>query len=69
MAVWKSHLTVAEVLQEVGEALYNTGVFGRVSVGVTDEDFGSGPLPLRFQSCAVIGGVTALFVQLAVDVF
>lgn len=42
-----SHLTVAEVLQEVGKALYNTGVFGTVSVGVTDEDFGSGPRALR----------------------
>lgn len=42
-----SHLTAAEVLQEVGKALDDVGVFRTVSVGVTDEDFGAGPRPLR----------------------
>lgn len=64
-----SHLTVAEVLQEVGEALDDVGVFGTVSVGVTDEHFGAGPRPLRVQRSTVIGRLTALLVQLAVDVF
>lgn len=64
-----SHLTVAEVLKEVGKVLNDAGVFGTVSVRVTDEDFGPGPRPLRVESCAVIGRVTALLVQLAVNVF
>ena len=66
---WLSHLTVAEVLQEVGEALDDAGVLGTVSVGVTDEDFGSRPRPLRVQRRALIGRLAALLVQLAVDVF
>lgn len=53
--VSSSHLTVAEVLQEVGEALDDAGVFGTVSVGVTDEDFGTRPRPFCVQRCAVIG--------------
>lgn len=64
-----SHLAAAEVLQEVGEALDDAGVFRTVSVGVTDEDFGAGPRPLRVQCCTVIGRLAALLVQLAVDVF
>lgn len=63
------HLTVAEVLQEVGKALDDTGVFGTVSVGVTDEDFGTRPRSLCVQCCTLIGRLTALLVQLAVDVF
>lgn len=63
-----SHLTAAEVLQEVGEALDDAGVFWTVSAGVTDEDFGAGPRPLRVQCSTVIGRLTALLVQLAVDV-
>lgn len=42
-----SHLTAAEVLQEVGKALDDAGVLRTVSIGVTDEDFGAGPRPLR----------------------
>ncbi len=64
-----SHLTVAEVLQEVGEALNDAGVLRTVSVGVTDEDFGAGPWTLRVHRCTVTGRLTALLIQLAVDVF
>lgn len=64
-----SHLTVTEVLQEVGEALDDAGVFGTVSAGVADEDFGAGPRPLCVQRCTVIGRLAALLVQLTVDVF
>lgn len=62
------HLTAAEVLQEVGEALDDAAVFGAVSARVADEDFGAWPRPLRVQSCALIGRLAALFIQLAVDV-
>lgn len=64
-----SHLTAAEVLQEEGEALDDTDVFGTVSVRVADEDFGAGPRPLSGQCCAVIGRLAALLIQLTVDVF
>lgn len=63
-----SHLTATEVLQEVGEALDDASVFRAVSAGVADEDFGAGPGSLRVQRCALIGGLAALLVQLAVDV-
>lgn len=50
-----AHLTAAKVLQEVGEALDDAGVFRTVSIGVTDEDFWAGPWPLRIQRCTLIG--------------
>lgn len=64
-----SHLAAAEVLQEVGEALDDAGVFRTVSTGVTDEHFGARPRPLGVQCAALIGRLAALLVQLAVDVF
>lgn len=62
------HLAAAEVLQEVGEALDDAAVFGAVSGGVAEEDFGAGPGPLGAQRCALIGRLAAFFIQLAVDV-
>lgn len=68
LGVSPSHLAVAEVLQEVGEALDDAGVLGTVSVGVADEDLGTRPRALRDQRRALVGRLAALLIQLAVDV-
>lgn len=65
----RPHLTAAEVLQEVGEALDDAGVFGTVPAGVADEDFGAGPRPLAVEGCALIGGLTTLLIQVTINVF
>lgn len=64
--VW--YLAAAEVLEEEGEGLDHAAVFGTVSVGVTQKDFGTRPGPLGDQRCALIGRLAALLVQMTVDV-
>lgn len=52
---WKfsAYLTATEVLEEEGEALYDSEVFGAVLSGIADKHLGPGPGPVCIQSCGV----------------
>lgn len=64
-----AHRTSTEILQEKGEALNDSEMFGAVFRGVADEDFGPRPRSLCAQDRGVRGRLGALFVQVGVDVF